>query len=75
MKIDVITSHSFGLITEVDLPKDKTIDDIDYVHVKWGEGEINYKDGSVQLFDEYIDDFPYDFKRPDEISYSEVEEV
>ena len=74
MKIEVTTSHSFGVLTEVDLLKDKTIDDIDDVYVKYGEGEINYKDGSVQYFSEDIDDYLYDYKNPDEIRYDKCEE-
>ena len=63
MKIDVTNYYEVDCITEVELPEGKTMDDIEDVWFKWGEGSIEFKDGtSMNVIEEVVED-EY-FKRP-----------
>ena len=76
MEIQVSTSHEVGritYITPVDLPDGKTDEDIDYVYVKWGRGEVQFKDGTTVEFEEDID-FMFDYREPDTIQYRKDDE-
>ena len=68
--IKVHTTYSQWRITEVELPKDKSIDDIEDVGMKWGHGEIYFNDGSILKFEE--EEYEFDSKRPRDIEW-EVE--
>jgi len=78
MKIDVTNYYEVDGYTEVELPEGKTMDDIEDVWFKWGEGSIEFKDGtSMKVIEEGIED--EHFKRPycitlwDEESGNEIE--
>ena len=66
MKVEVYTTYSYCNCTEVELPEDKSFDDIKDVGMKWGHGEIEFNDGSILEFEEdFIEEL--DSKRPEDI--------
>ena len=66
-KITIVNDYSVGAEIKVELPEGKTVDDIKHVWFKWGEGSIEFKDGTFMLEieeeDQYHDN-PVNFKRP-----------
>ena len=76
MIIKVETKYEVWGYTEVELPEDKTSDDIKEMYMKWGHGSIVFKDGTT--LEEYFceeegDDHEY-YKRPKELYFEEIEE-
>ena len=78
MMIKVINLYDMEKWSDVELPEGKTLQDIDNVWFKWGEGSIEFKDGtSMKVIEEGIED--EHFKRPycitlwDEESGNEIE--
>ena len=84
MKIMVETDYRVCGVTEVELPEGKTIDDIEHIHMNWGNGHIEFKDGTS--LDDYFEDelhknmredsgYIYEFcKRPSELNFIEIGE-
>ena len=72
IKINVFTTYSVNAMTEVELPIGKTIDDIEWIDMKWSKGHIAFKDGTIEK-DYFEDDLENlgDFKRLDEISFED----
>ena len=75
IKINVFTTYSVNAMTEVELPIGKTIDDIEWIDMKWSKGHIAFKDGTIEndYFDdtvglEHADD---SYKHPYEISFED----
>ena len=63
MKIMVETLYKVCGAAEVELPEGKTRDDIKHIHMNWGKGSIEFKDGtSMNVIEEVVED-EY-FKRP-----------
>ena len=74
MRMRVYTEYKVFTVTDVDLPEGKTFDDIQDIYMKWGEGDIEFKDGTT--LEEYFvehDDYNQFFKRPFELSFEELE--
>ncbi len=71
--IKVHTTYEHWCITEVELPKGKSIDDIKDLSMKWGHGKIEFNDGSILKFEEqFIEEL--DSKRPETIEFEKVGE-
>ena len=64
--ITVETTYTCYTPTDVELPEGYTAADIDDIYMKWGKGEVVFKDGTSFEFDESADYDP-DTKRPDVI--------
>ena len=73
MKLEVYTTYSQGVVTNLELPEDKSVDDIQDVYMKWGQGTVRFKDGSELEFEE-DNDYDYDYKRPDSVEFEKVED-
>tara|TARA_B100000780_G_C20903219_1_gene359506 strand:+ start:85 stop:345 length:261 start_codon:yes stop_codon:yes gene_type:complete len=74
MKIRVYSTYMVGGITEVELPIGKTMDDIEWIDMKWGKGHIAFKDGTIEedyFYDDSPDNAGDSFKRPYEISFED----
>jgi hypothetical protein len=67
-EIEILHSYIHCQTSIVELPKDKTTDDVKDVWIKWDEGQLEFKDGSVIEFEAEFDCEP-DFKRPYEIKW------
>ena len=52
MEIEVQSTYTICTTTEVELPKDKSVDDIKDIWVKWGRGTLEFKDGTLFHFEE-----------------------
>ena len=50
--IRVYTTYSYCVCTEVELPEDKSMDDIKDVGMYFGRGDIDFDDGSILKFEE-----------------------
>ena len=84
MKIMVETLYKVYGAAEVELPEGKTRDDIKHIHMNWGKGSIEFKDGTS--LDDYFEDelhknmdedryYVYEFcRRPNQISFGEMKE-
>jgi len=72
MKVEVYTTYSYCNCTEVELPEDKSFDDIKDVWMKYGSGEIEFNDGSIVEFEEDYSDPEH--KRPDDIQLEKCED-
>ena len=75
MKIKVYTKYDVHGYTEIELPEGKTMDDINDIYMKWCEGDIEFKDGTIEEH-YFIDDQDNNqefFKRPVEITFEEME--
>jgi len=72
-KINVYTSYGVNAMTEVVLPIGKTIDDIEWIDMKWSKGHIAFKDGTIEeeYFDDDIANAMGEYKRPYEISFED----
>jgi len=73
MEIRIDTKYEVWNMTKVKLPSGKTLDDIKDVSMKWGEGSIEFKDGTT-LEDYFKEDEIHheEFKRPKELTFEEV---
>ena len=75
MRIRVDTKYEVWGYTEVELPEDKTSDDIKEMYMKWGHGSIVFKDGTT--LEEYFkeDEIHHEeFKKPKELTFEEAQE-
>ena len=72
MKVEVYTTYSYCVCTEVELPEDKSFDDIKDVWMKYCSGELEFNDGSIVEFKEWYSDPEH--KRPDEIQLEKCED-
>ena len=73
MKITVETKYDVFGFTDVELPKGKTLDDIQSIWMKWGDGHIQFKDGTIlenYFFDDQDNNQEY-FKIPTELTFYE----
>ena len=75
MRMRVYTEYKVFNVTDVDLPEGKTSDDIKEMYMKWGHGHIVFKDGTTleDYFEEEHDNDHEFFKRPDELTFEELE--
>ena len=64
--ITVETTYTCYAPTDVELPEGYTAADIDGIYMKWGSGEVVFKDGTSFEFEENPD-HDADYKRPDVI--------
>ena len=74
MRMRVYTEYKVFTVTDVDLPEGKTVDDINDIYMKWGEGDVEFKDGTT--LEEYFkeDEIHHEFfKRPVELTFEELE--
>ncbi len=69
MKVSIVTGYTVSIDTTVDLPDDKSWDDVENWYVKWGELNLAFKDGSQVVISLRDPEMPDDMKRP---SYAEV---
>ena len=51
MEVEILHSYLHCQTSVVELPKDKTTDDIKDVWIKWSEGHLVFKDESISLHD------------------------
>ena len=75
MRIRVDTKYEVWGYTEVELPEDKTSDDIKEMYMKWGHADIEFKDGTYleEYFEE--DEIHHEYyKRPKELYFEDIEE-
>ena len=76
MKIRVDTKYDVYGYTEVELPEGKTMDDINHIWMKWCEGHIEFKDGTIE--ERYFEDDQEQnhewFKRPVELTFEECDD-
>ena len=75
MIINVYTKYDVYGMTEVELPEGKTMDDINHIWMKWCEGHIEFKDGTIEenYFVDNQDNNHDFFKRPSELTFEEME--
>jgi|APSaa5957512535_1039671.scaffolds.fasta_scaffold06122_6 hypothetical protein len=66
MEVEILHSYLHCQTSVVELPKDKTTDDIKDVWIKWSEGHLEFKDESILPFKADFD-FDPDYKRPYDI--------
>ena len=67
-KVGIVTLYSTCVITNIELPPDKTEKDIEDVGVKWGTITVLFKDGSEITGEEPTPDVDStDWKRPDSV--------
>ncbi len=75
MRIRVDTIYEVWTLTrDVELPEGKTVDDIKDIHMKWGEGDIEFKDGTTlegYFVEDHDNDHEY-FKRPEKLTFEEM---
>ncbi len=73
----VLSRYDVWVSTDVGLPEGKTPDDVEWVTVKWGEGEIGFKDGTIQNFEEKHSEkeIHLNFKYPEETKYGSVDKL
>ena len=67
--IRVYTTYSYCVCTEVELPEDKSMDDIKDVGMYFGRGEIDFDDGSILKFEE--EEYQFNSKRPNDIEWDD----
>ena len=73
----VLSRYDVWISTDVELPEGKTPDDVEEVFVKWGEGELVFKDGTTQIFEENHDEeeIHLNFKYPEEMKHGSVDKL
>ena len=59
----------FGSTELIELPKGKSTKDIKEIYIKWGSGQIEFKDGTTLDFNEDQDNIHEFLKHPDEIRH------
>ena len=73
MMIKVINLYDIETWSDVELPEGKTLQDIDNVWFKWGEGSIEFKDGTSMNVIESKEFDEEGFKRPNTIKVTDEE--
>ena len=73
MKIMVETLYKVYGAAEVELPEGKTRDDIKHIHMNWGKGSIEFKDGTSMNVIESKEFDEEGFKRPNTIKVTDEE--
>ena len=74
MKVEIQSNYIVGITSEYVLPEGKTPDDIEGVWFKWGEGLIEFKDGtSIEGIEQEEIGGDY-FKRPTTITLMDEED-
>ena len=66
MKVEVCASYSTGVSTNVELPKDKNLDDIKDIWIRYGKGTLEFRDGTLLSFDDG-NEYDFDYKEPMEV--------